>query len=48
MLGALLPKALRPALFRAEEGFPPMAVRRLFKPFPYVFQVETTSYCNAD
>ena len=48
MLGTLLPKPLRPALFRMEEAFPPLAVRRLYKPFPYVFQVQTTSYCNAD
>lgn len=48
MLGALLPRPLRPAVFRLEERFPPLAARRLFKPFPYVFQVETTSWCNAD
>lgn len=48
MLGALLPKPLRPALFRAEEHFPALAVRRLLKPFPYAFQLQTTSYCNAD
>ena len=48
MLGQYLPKPLRPALFRMEERFPSMAARRLYKPFPYVLQVETTSYCNAD
>ncbi len=48
MLGAALPKSLRPLLFRLEESFPPLAARRLYKPFPYILQVETTSYCNAD
>ena len=48
MLGTLLPKPLRPLLFRLEESFPSMAARRLYKPFPYILQVETTSYCNAD
>lgn len=48
MLGTLLPKALRPAYFRVEERFPALAARRLFKPFPQIFQVQTTSYCNAD